>query len=99
MYNGRYAQGCQSSSTCQQNSQPKSSPPPSLDSRNRSGTSTPRLPNSEPCCPVAPLNPPPGWNALPGSTRFPLPHGEGWQSHKGSDGPRSEANLSPQRQP
>ena len=33
MYNGRYVQGCQSGSTCQQNSQPKSLPPQLTGSR------------------------------------------------------------------
>src|ERR1019366_2570768 len=45
--------------SCQQKSLLKSSPPPFLVSRNRSGASTRRLANSGPCSPVAPQNPPP----------------------------------------
>src|ERR1017187_7570350 len=54
----RYRSWCERL-TCHQDSRTKSSPPPSLDLSRRRPRSTLKLPNSIPCCPLLPPNPPP----------------------------------------
>src|ERR1019366_5117555 len=78
----------------------KSSPQRSLDSSNRSAKSTAKLPNSVPCSPVAPRNPPPRRTRPPASAgNSPLPRVAGCGRRNNGGGPASEANLNRQRQP
>jgi len=87
----RYRECCERLTCRHENSRTKSSPPPSSDSRNRSGASPVRLPNSGRCYPVANL--PPRRDRPPGSARFPLLHAGRWRWRKKQGGPKSGANL------